>query len=108
MEEEYSPNIIAYVHNAPANEVDPRGLWAWKGGRRQGGTRAIMIPADGDTTFSASMFAKLDPSETAKWLRDSAGNWVAPGEKIQPCMEYDSPNIVVIGRAQRVSPLNSE
>jgi hypothetical protein len=90
-------NLYAFVDNDPISFTDPLGLWRWKNGKRQGGERATMLPEEGDTTDSAATFTKLDPSETEKWLRDSSGHWVSPGEEINKCLEYDSPNTFVIG-----------
>jgi hypothetical protein len=95
-EESGGLNLYGFVGNNPVNDVDPWGLWKWKDGKRQGSERTFMIPDLGDTTESAAVFVKLDANETGKWLRDSKGHWVKPGEKIDDC-QYDVPNTFVIG-----------
>ena len=71
--------------------------WEWAGSKRQGRSRAIIIPELGATTESAASFAKLDSNATAKWLLDSTGHWVEPGETISLDLTYSIPNIFTIG-----------
>jgi len=80
-----------------ANEADPFGLWKWKKGKRQGSARAIMIAEPGDTTVTASMFARLEQAQTGLWLKDAKGSSVLPGDSIQCGAEYTVPNTVVVG-----------
>ncbi len=92
------PNEYLYVRNQVMVAVDPFGLWKWKDGKRQGGARAIMLSEAGDSTETAAQFAKLEPSESALWLRDeTSGKWIPPGTEIR-CAEcpFSVPNTVYI------------
>lgn len=96
IEERGGKNLYGMVGNSPVNSIDSLGLWKWKGGKRQGGERAIMYSDRGDTTYTAGVFSRLDPKETPKWLQDADGKALKPGDAIDRCKYYNVPNKVVV------------
>jgi RHS repeat-associated protein len=86
-------NLNLFCFNSPIFEFDVAGAFVWKDGKRQGGSRAIMIAEEGDDIQSAADFSKMDISEVEKWLKnESTGDWVAEGDAIQSGCEYSVPN----------------
>ena len=75
----------------------PQATWKWADGKRQGRSRAIIIPEGEATARDAASLTKLDPTETAKWLKDPTGHWMGPDEKVQAGTEYSVSNTFVIG-----------
>ncbi|MFG0253116.1 MAG: RHS repeat-associated core domain-containing protein, partial [Phycisphaerales bacterium JB038] len=90
-------SLYAYVASAPRTFSDPLGLWKWKGGKRQGSWRAIMIAEPGDTTGTAAVHAGLQESESGLWLMDlRTGEYIAPGTPINEGCPYSVPNTVYV------------
>ncbi len=86
-----APYGYLYVLNSPGMFSDPFGLWMWKDGKRQGGSRATVI-ACGDTSFNGlAKMTMLDESTVKTWLRPyKAEKDVKQGD------EFTVPNTVVI------------
>ena len=89
-------DLYQYVESRPTIYVDPLGLWKWK--KRGGNARAVILSEPGDTTASAAEFARLEPSEVEKWLKnEKTGKWVSPGDTVDtPNCPYSVPNTVYV------------
>ena len=71
--------------------------------QRQGGARAYMEPDPGDTVKSAAQFADMEPSESAKWLKNErTGRWVSPWARIDKCSTYSVPNTFYVTKGRIV------
>ncbi len=90
-------NIYGFVGNGAVHSFDFIGFWKWENDGRGGKARAVIIYEDGDSISSAAEFARLEPSESEKWLyNETAKEWVDTGDDISPECSYSIPNTVYI------------